>query len=417
MSQYLLSRGANHLPYRSRDVNLLLLMRGIRGFGYGFLNTALGLYLAGIGYSLLQIGLVVTAAGLSSAMLVLISGILSDRVNNRRIFLIFSSVLMSALGAVYAGTSFFPLLLIGAALGGAGSAGAGGPGGGPFGPVQQSLLADKVEDEERNRVFSTNAFVGTALFGIGAIFAGLPEMLSSLGFGRIQVYQWFFLMFMILGLVTALLSYMIHDVKLEKHEQSKEKTRLIGKFTATATLNGFGMGFIPLPLLTLWFSLMFHASESSISLMISASTLASALSFLLAPRLTKRIGSVRMIVSTRVAGIILLASLPIVPLFAVAFAVYVLRTAFVSVGMPIRQSYMMGVMDSEERATAVGVSSGVGWGVPYAVSPVISGFVMQEVSSSLPLYVSALLQTANSIVYYGFFHGIRPPEEKDREHV
>lgn len=395
----------------SRDVDLLLLMRGIRGFGYGFLNTALGLYLARLGCSLVEVGAVVTAAGLSSALLVIVSGILSDRTNNRRIFLIFSSILMFSMGVIYAVTTLFPLLLVGAALGGVGSAGAGGPGGGPFGPVQQALLADKVRDKERNRMFSVNVFVGTVLFSAGAISAGVPETLSQLGFGHVSIYQLFFLIFMIMGLTTVLLSYVVHDVRLEKHQPAKEGARMIGKFTFTAVLNGFGMGFIPLPLLTLWFSTVFHASEFSISLMISVSTIVSAFSFLLAPAVAKRIGSVRMIVSTRLTGIVPLASLPIIPLFSLAFLLYVIRGAFVSIGMPIRQSYMMGVMDSQERATAVGVSSGIGWGMPYAVSPVISGYVMQEVSSSLPLYLSALLQAANSITYYRLFRRIHPPEE------
>jgi MFS family permease len=176
-------------------------------------------------------------------------------------------------------------------------------------------------------------------------------------------------------------------------------------------VNGFAFGLIPLPLITLWFSIAFGASAFYISLVISASTLVSAFSYLLAPALAKRLGAVNMIVSTRIVSVTLLLLTAIAPLFIVASIFYIARTIFLSVGMPIRQSYMMGVIGAEERATAVGVSSGVGWGLPYAASPVISGFVMQEVSSSLPLYLAAVLQAANSALYYWFFHGLKPPEE------
>ncbi|MCW3994852.1 MAG: MFS transporter [Candidatus Bathyarchaeota archaeon] len=394
-----------------RDVNLLILMRGLRGFGYGFLNTALGIYLVQLGYSLLQVGLVVTVAGVSSAILIVSAGLLSYKANNRKIFLILSALLMSALGAIYVSTASFPLLLLGAVLGGAGSAGAGGPGGGPFGPAQQALLADKVSAIERNRVFSINALVGTLLFSLGAAFAALPETFSALGLDRILVYRLLFLIFMGLGLVTAFLSYVVQDVMIEKRKTIDQEKRLIGKFTLTATLNGFGFGLIPLPLITLWFSIVFGASAFYISLVISASTIASAFSYLFAPSLAKRLGSVKMIVSTRLVSAVLLVLLPIIPFFVVASIFYVARSIFLSVGMPIRQSYMMGIVGAEERAMAVGVSSGLGWGLPYAVSPVFSGYIMQEVASSLPLYISALLQTANSAVYYLFFHGLKPPEE------
>jgi len=396
--------------YRSRDVRLLLLMRGLRGLGYGFLNTALGLYLIGIGYSLLQVGLAVTVAGFSSAMLILVSGILADRVG-KKIFLVLSSLLMAALGAIYSLSTVFPILLVGAALGGAGSAGGGVPGGGPFGPSQQALLADKVKDEERNAVFSINAFVGTVLFSIGAVLGGLPDLLSSFGLDRLLVYRILFLVFMTLGFLMSLLSYFVQEARPRRHRPRQEDVKLIGKFTLTAALNGLGFGFLPLPLLTLWFRLTFDTSESSISLMVGAFTVVSAFSFFLSPKLAKRIGAIRTVVYTRIIGVILLASLPMIPFFSIASVVYVLTGIFVSLGMPLWQSYMMGVVESEERATAVGVTSGLGWGIPYATSPTISSYIMQEVNSSMPIYISAALQTSSNAAYYVLFHKVRPPEE------
>ncbi len=71
----------------------------------------------------------------------------------------------------------------------------------------------------------------------------------------------------------------------------------------------------------------------------------------------------------------------------------------------------MGVVDRNSRATAIGVTSGVGWGFPYAVSPVASGFIMEELNASLPIYLSGLLQITNSMIYFAFFHKLHPPEE------
>lgn len=80
--------------------------------------------------------------------------------------------------------------------------------------------------------------------------------------------------------------------------------------------------------------------------------------------------------------------------------------------MRIRQSYMMGVVSKDSRATAVGMSSGLGWGVPYVFTPMISSYIMSAVSSDLPIYLSAIFMGLNSVVYYVFFNKIKPPEER-----
>jgi MFS family permease len=395
-----------------RDVKILITLRGLRGMSYGLFNTALGLYLNDIGYGLLQVGLLVTIASLSSAALILVSGILADRLESRKFFLTLACTLMVGLGIIYAATTSFPMLVFGSALGGAGSAGGGAPGGGPFGPAQQALLAAKVEDKRRHTTFSINALAGTLLFSLGAASAGLPEALSSSIAGKASLYRISFGGFAVVGLLMTFLCLLVQEEPHPRIEaRSKQSTKLIAKFLAAATLNGFGLGFIPLPLLTLWFRVAFHASDALISAMVGASNLFSAFSYAFAPAMARRLGTVRMVVSTRFVGVALLATLPLLPSFSVASIVYVIRGIFTSVGLPIRQSYMMGVVGNEDRATAVGVSSGLGWGFPYAVTPVVSGYMMEEVSLSLPIYISVLLQMANSAVYYGFFHHLRPPEE------
>jgi len=91
-----------------RDVNLLLSLRGIRSFAYGFVNTSLGFYLSSLGYREVTIGLLITAAGFFSAFLIILSGILSDKLGSRKLFLIISSALMAFLGFDYALFHSFP---------------------------------------------------------------------------------------------------------------------------------------------------------------------------------------------------------------------------------------------------------------------------------------------------------------------
>lgn len=63
---------------------------------------------------------------------------------------------------------------------GAGGSGGGGQGGGPFSPVEQALLAEKCTAENRNRIFSTNAFVGSLMGSLGALLSGISSALLTL---------------------------------------------------------------------------------------------------------------------------------------------------------------------------------------------------------------------------------------------
>lgn len=390
----------------------LISLRGIRSFSYGFVNTSLGFYLTSIGYKQTIIGLLITAAALFSALMVILSGVLSDRLGTKRPFLAFSCLLMAVLGFTYSISDSFPFLLLGSLLGGAGSAGGGGPGGGPFSPIQYALLAEKVGDRSRHRIFGINAMTGTILFSFGALSAALPSYLFQYGIPKILTYRNMFLLVGVLGVISAVLTLLVGEEKARMVVKNDRSFKLIKMFTATAIFNGFGMGLIPLSLITLWFKQYFLADEASISIMVWASYIANAFSYLSAASVASRLGTVRMVVLTTVFGVGVFASLPLMPSFSIAAVLYVATGILLSMGMPIRQSYMMGVVDKESRATAGGISGGVGSGLPYAVSPAISGYIMQEISMNLPIYASASLQFIGSIFYWRFFRRIVPPEEK-----
>ena len=66
----------------------------------------------------------------------------------------------------------------------------GGQGGGPFNPVEQALLAEKCTPENRNRIFSTNTFVGSLMGSLGALLSGSPQYLQeSWGWQSVVSYK------------------------------------------------------------------------------------------------------------------------------------------------------------------------------------------------------------------------------------
>lgn len=69
------------------DANRLLLAKGIRGFGEGFVSLLLPLYLLNLGFDPFQVGLIATATLLGSGLLTLAVGVYGKRYGARRLLL------------------------------------------------------------------------------------------------------------------------------------------------------------------------------------------------------------------------------------------------------------------------------------------------------------------------------------------
>jgi len=70
--------------------------------------------------------------------------------------------------------------------------------------------------------------------------------------------------------------------------------------------------------------------------------------------------------------------------------------------MPIRQSFATGIVDPEETATAIGISSFARMSLR-SVAPTIAGYMFEAISLSMPFMVGAVLMIANGLLYRAFF--------------
>jgi MFS family permease len=90
----------------------VLVARGVRAFGDGYVALLLPIYLVELGYSALAIGAIVTSTLIGTALLTLWVGWIANR-HSRRLLLLAAAVLMALTGAGFAViTNFWPLLVI-----------------------------------------------------------------------------------------------------------------------------------------------------------------------------------------------------------------------------------------------------------------------------------------------------------------
>lgn len=190
---------------------------------------------------------------------------------------------------------------------------------------------------------------------------------------------------------------------------SRASWRLIARFMATSATNGLAVGMLG-PLLVYWFHRRYGATAADIGELYFVLNLVAATPYLLAGRMAAYFGSVSAVVMCRGTAAVMLGALVMMPNFWLAGVLYGVRMIFNTLSIPVRQSFLMGVIPPAERSSAAGMSSFPAQ-VGASISPYLAGYLMDQVSLDLPMELSALLQGLYVVLYYLFFRNVRPPEE------
>src|SRR5919109_3147967 len=396
------------------DAKVLMASRGIRAFAFSYLNVVFAIYLDRLGYSTVTIGIIFSVAYLSGAVLTAVWGTLSDRYGRRQILMLLAllTIVSNGIFVFFSGLVFILVAVIIANVGAGGSAG-GGSGGGPFNPVEEALLAEKCTPENRNQIFAVNAFVGSVLGSLGALAAGLPQYLQEAwGWQTISSYK---PLFVLTILFSILLFFVYRSITEEpRPRQVEEKISrtsgaFVTKMSVLAFVDNFGAGLAG-ALVPYWFFLRYGVELKSLGMLFFVSYFLAALSFLSAPIIAHKIGVVRTMAFSHGFASVIWLCLPFAPTLAIAAALLVIRSFFAYMDNPLRASFTMAMVKSDERGSAAGVTS-LARIVPFGISPTVSTYLMQSVSLTLPLFIGGALQLINDVAFYLMFRNVRPPEE------
>jgi len=397
-----------------RDAKLLMASRGIRAFAFSYLNVVFAIYLDRLGYSPVMIGIIFTVAYLSSALLTALWGYLSDRLGRRKILMLLALLtIFSNLILIYFTGLFFILCAVIIANVGAGGTGGGGSGGGPFNPVEEALLAEKCQPENRNQIFAINSCAGSIMGSLGALASGVPQYLQETwGWSAVASYKPLFALTIVFsGLLLFVYSAIseAHQPRKAPKKISKATGMFVTKLSMLAVVDNFGAGMAG-ALVPYWFYLRFGVELKSLGIIFFASYFLAALSFLSAPVIARRIGVVKTMAFSHGLASIIYLTLPLAPTLILAAALIVLRSFFAYMDNPLRASFTMAMVRADERGSAAGVTS-LARIVPYGISPTISTYLMQSISLTLPLFIGGGLQLANDVAFFLMFRHVRPPEE------
>ncbi|HUX88218.1 MAG TPA: MFS transporter, partial [Chloroflexota bacterium] len=158
--------------------------------------------------------------------------------------------------------------------------------------------------------------------------------------------------------------------------------------------------------------LRYGVGASELGALFFVANMAAAPTYLYAAKVARKLGAVNTVVFTRLASIVFLALIPLMPIYWLASVLFVFRMVFNTLAIPVRQSYLMGIVRREERSAAAGISN-LPSQLVGSLGPTAGGYIIQSVSLDLPIELAAAFQFLNVLMYYAFFRKIKPPEERD----
>jgi MFS family permease len=404
-----------------QDGWLLFAARFLRLFAYGMLAVVLVLYLTGLGLRTSQIGLFLTLTLLGDTTVSLLLTTRADRFGRRRT-LIGGAALLAVAGIIFAFTKNFAVLVI------AGTIGIVSPSGnevGPFLPIEQAALSQVVSTGSRTRVFAWYVLTGSFATAVGSLFAGVVTSLLELTRKTpVESQRVVVLLYAACGIaLAAIFSHLSKKVETERTRNGEAGLRLLGlasskgvviHLSALFALDAFGGGFVVQSFAAYWFNLRFGVAPATLGGIFFGANLLAGLSALLATRLASQIGLVKTMVFTHLPSNVLLILVPLMPNLRWAIIVLLLRFSISQMDVPTRQSYVMAVVDPEERSAAAGIT-GVARTTGAAIAPYFAGlFFAHPALWNIPFFVAGTLKITYDLLLYRAFVGVRPPEEAPR---
>jgi MFS family permease len=394
------------------DRQLLYVTAFLRAVTTSLVGVLLGVYLARRGISGASFGTIVASGLIGAAIAAAIATFAADRIGRRRFLLALTA--LSIAGTVMFAFGSSPLALAAAAF--VGMLNGMGKDRGAALILEQAALPATTSTGDRTRVIAWYTMLQDLGHALGALLAGLPALVRStpaeLG---ADPHRTLLFLCAALGLISGAL-YLRLGPAIEPGSKatsvgvSAASRAIVLKISALFAIDSLAGGFLTTALLSYFFFERFGVNEAAIGALFFGARLLNALSHLGAAWLARRIGLVNTMVFTHIPSSVLLASVAFASSFWVAAALFLLREGLVEMDVPTRQSYVLAVVQPEERTFASGVTNLVRLAA-WAVAPLFAGALMKDGSMHLPLVIGAAMKIAYDLLLWRAFRGLRPPEE------
>jgi len=381
-------------------IGRILAARALRSFADGFIAVVLPAYLLALGMAQLEVGFLSTATLLGSALSTLAIGRWGHRFSMRRLLLA-AALLMSATGLGFAGlSSFWPLLLVafvGTLNPSSGDASL-------FMPLDHTVLANATD---RTSVFARYSFLGSISGAVGALAAGLPELLGA-RMSMLDALRCMFVLYAVVGVAV----WVLYLRMPEPHAAAEKPAAPLGpsrgivwRLAALFSVDSFAGGLVLNSLLALWLFQRFGMSLTAAGAFFFWTGLLAACSQLAAGPLARRIGMINTMVFTHIPSSLCLIGAAIAPSLGLTLALLLARSLLSQMDVPARGAFVMSVVTPAERPAAASFTA-VPRSLASAVSPSLTGAMFAAGAMAAPLVLCGVMKIAYDLALFAAFRRV-----------
>ncbi|KAJ7780851.1 major facilitator superfamily domain-containing protein [Mycena maculata] len=413
-----------------RDVYLIILQRAIRLLVYGQSAIVLTAFLKSLAFTDFQMGLFMTLTLLGDAVGSLILTIYADRLGRAKV-LLGGSLLMTASGLVFASSQTYIVLLLAAMVGVIT------PSGneiGPFRAVEESILAQLIDSDNRSTIFAWHFTLTLLALALGNLSGGwLTRALQHhLGWAAMTAYRAMFLLYSTAGLLNSALTMALSaNVEIQRRssggeedglfemgeaeeevvEETKEKTtfsfspetkKKVWLLSALFGVDNLSGGLVPVTIIVYFFTQKFHVDEGTLGNTFFTTSLVAAISNLIAGSLARRFGNVKTMAFTHLPSAILLALVPLPSNFQFARAILVAVFCTTKMDIAPRTAFLTSYVSAEERTAVMGIINVVKT-VAQSLGPTFTGLLATHGKIWLSFVIAGVLQALYDLAMLYFF--------------
>uniref|UniRef100_A0A060SZ80 ARAD1A18348p n=1 Tax=Blastobotrys adeninivorans TaxID=409370 RepID=A0A060SZ80_BLAAD len=440
--------GFSALSRAHKDAYVLALQRFLRMVAYGITTLILALFLRELNVTDAQIGYFMTLTLIGDVVLSYLVTFYADKLG-RRAVLLYSSLVMSISGLMFAGSSNYWVLLLAATIGVISPSG---DETGPFKSVEESTLAHLTHYDDRSDIFAWYNLMGTLGTAVGSLGGGFIIGTLQQHMTTLESYRAVFVIYSGLGGAKMLLNCFLsektelgteHDHHQDNnntnHETepllnsnantntstntdsnatntntgtsanslSKETKRVMIRLCTLFALDSLGGGFMPRSWLVVYLSQKFGISEQTLGSIIFTTTMVGSVSVLASSAMYKRAGPVYAMVLTHFPAALFNILIPM-PTKLVPSLIFLLgREATTLMDVVPRQVFLASVVRSEDRTKVMGIVNVVKT-LSRSVGPTFTGHLAEVGHLGLAFIIAGCLETSHDAGLLLMFRNVHP---------
>ncbi len=373
----------------ARPVAAVFAAKTARTFCYGFLGLVLPVELSDLGLGAAGVGAAVTLTLAASAALTWAVRRPAERLGARVALLGLAA--LSGLAALLLLASRHPWVVVAAAMLGNVAVGTGETG--PFLTVEQVLVARAATGARRTTLLSVYNLLGYVAAALGAALAGALPV------------QRLFLIFLAGAAVQAVAYRFLPAAgRLARPgaPPGGSSAPLVRRVAALFALDALAGGFVLQSLVAYYLHVRFGLDLAALGRVFAAAQVLTAVSLLLAAPLAARLGLLPTMVFSHLASNVLLMAIAAAPSAGTAVGLLLARHLLSQVDVPTRQAWLMAVVADHEREAAASTTN-LARTLAQAVTPAVTGWVMQAVALSAPFVLGGGLKIVyDLLVFFAF---------------